>query len=66
MKVHLKASNYKELMVKTWTAQEVSETRGFAQQTINGKSHTAEEVSVLVGDMLEAIISSVQKSLCPT
>merc|ERR1711888_528977 len=28
-------------------------------QTINGKSHTAEEVSVLVGDMLEAIISSV-------
>merc|ERR1711888_148048 len=28
-------------------------------QTINGKSHTAEEVSILIGDMLEAIISSV-------
>ena len=59
VKVHLKNSNYKELMAKTWTAQEDSETRGLAQQTINGKSHTAAEVSTLVGDMLETIISSV-------
>ena len=59
VKVHLKASNYKELMVKTWTAQEVSETRGCTEQTIGGKKHTAEEMSILIGDMLEAIISSV-------
>ena len=59
VKIPLKASNYKDLMVKTWTAQEDSETRGCTQQTINGKSHTAKEMSVLIGDMLEAIISSV-------
>ena len=34
VKIHLKASNYKDLMAKTWTAQEDSETRGLAQQTI--------------------------------
>merc|ERR1711974_251856 len=43
VKVHLKNSNYKELIVKTWTAQQDSETRGLTQQTINGKSHTPEE-----------------------
>ena len=58
-KVHLKNSNYKELMVLTWTAQEISPTRGLEKMTINGKEHTAEQASILVGDMLEAIISAV-------
>ena len=52
VKVHLKASNYKDLMVKTWTAFEVSETRGCTEQIIGGKKHTAEEMSILIGDML--------------
>ena len=59
VKVHLKNSNYKELMVMTWTAQEISETRGLEKMTINGKEHTPEQASILVGDMLEAIISAV-------
>ena len=59
VKVHLKASDYKDLMVKTWTAYDVSETRGCTAQTICGKPHTAEEMSILIGDMLETIMSSV-------
>ena len=59
VKIHLKGSIYKELMPKTWTARNESETRGLPEQTIGSKSHSAAEVSTLVGDMLETIMSFV-------
>ena len=59
MKIHLKGSIYKELMPKTWTARNESETRGLPEQTIGSKPHSAAEVSTLVGDMLETILSFV-------
>ena len=59
VKIHLKGSIYKELMPKTWTAKNESETRGLSDQTIGSKSHSAAEVCTLVGDMIETIMSSV-------
>ena len=59
VKIHLKNSIYKELMAKTWTARDDSETRGLPEQTIGSKPHSAAEVSTLVGDMLETILSFV-------
>ena len=59
VKIHLKGSIYKELMPKTWTAKNESETRGLPDQTIGSKPHSGAEVCTLVGDMLETILTLV-------
>ena len=60
MKIHLKSTIYKDVMLKTWTAKSASENRGFVDQTTLGsKTYTANEVSTLVGDMLETILCLV-------
>ena len=45
-------------MVKTWTAKDSDENRGFTDQTTTG-SKSANEMSTLVGDMLETILTLV-------
>ena len=60
VKIHLKSTIYKDVMVKTWTAKDSDENRGFTEQTTLGsKAYTANEVSTLVGDMLETILTLV-------
>ena len=59
VKIHLKSTIYKDVMLKTWTAKSVNNNRGFVDQTLGSKAYTADEVSTLVGDMLETILSFV-------
>ena len=59
MKIHLKSTQYKDVMLKTWTAKSVDSNRGFTDQTIGSKTYTADELSTLVGDMLETILSFI-------
>ena len=60
VKIHLKSTIYKDVMVKTWTAKDSDENRGFTEQTtIGSKAYTANEMSTLVGDMLETILTLV-------
>ena len=59
VKIHLKSTQYKEVMLKTWTAKSADSNRGFTDQTIGSKAYTADELSTLVGDMLETILSFI-------
>ena len=60
MKIHLKSTIYKDVMVKTWTAKDNNENRGFVgQTTLGSKAYTPNEASTLVGDMLETILTLV-------
>ena len=59
VKIHLKGSIYKDLMPKTWTAKNEAENRGLREETIGSKTYPAAEMSTLVGDMLETILSFV-------
>ena len=48
VKIHLKGTIYKDVMVKTWTAKDSSENRGFTGQiTLSSKVHSPNEVSVV-------------------
>ena len=57
LKCKMKATKYKEVMYKTWTAKNVDPNRGFTEIEKNGETITAEEQSELVQDMLETITS---------
>ena len=59
LKIHLKGTQYKEVMLKTWTAKSSDSNRGFTESTIGSKTWTADELSTLVGDMLETILSFI-------
>ena len=62
MKIHLKGTIYKDVMLKTWTAKEIDENRGFTDQTqtaTNPTPKSASEMSTLAGDMLEQILTLV-------
>jgi hypothetical protein len=62
VKIHLKGTIYKDVMLKTWTAKEIDENRGFTAQTQTPTDPTpksASEMSTLVGDMLEQILTLV-------
>ena len=59
VKIHLKSTIYKDLMPKTWTAKNEAENRGLQEETIGSKTYKADEMSVLVGDMLETVLSFV-------
>ena len=59
VKIHLKGSIYKDLMPKTWTAKNEAKNRGLQEETIGSKTYKADEMSVLVGDMLETVLSFV-------
>ena len=62
VKIHLKGTIYKDVMLKTWTAKEIDENRGFTAQTqtpTNPTPKSASEMSTLVGDMLEQILTLV-------
>ena len=59
LKIHLKGTQYKEVMLKTWTAKSLDSNRGFTETTVGSKTWTANELSTLVGDMLETIISFI-------
>ena len=62
MKIHLKGTIYKEVMLKTWTAKDSDENRGFTDQTqtaTNPNPKSASEMSTLAGDMLESILTLV-------
>ena len=59
LKIHLKGTQYKEVMLKTWTAKSSDSNRGFTETTVGSKTWTADELSTLVGDMLETILSFI-------
>ena len=59
LKIHLRGTQYKDVMLKTWTAKSSDSNRGFTESTIGSKTWTAEELSTLVGDMLETILSFI-------
>ena len=41
VKIHLKGTIYKDVMVKTWTAKDINENRGFiGETTLGSKTHT--------------------------
>ena len=57
MKCHLRTTQFKDVMLKTWTAYSIDPKRGFTEVKIGDKTISPEEQSTLVNDMLESIVS---------
>ena len=59
LKIHLRGTQFKDVMLKKWTPQATNNNRGFTETTVGSKTISAEEQSTLVGDMLETILSFI-------
>ena len=57
MKCHLRTTQFKDVMLKKWTAYSTDPNRGFKEEKIGNKTISPEEQSTLVSDMLESIVS---------